>query len=160
MNNSQIATAIALRDLNCYSLDTINDRILLQKKIFLAQDIGLPLGYGYSWYIHGPYSTDLTAVAYQVIPEGCEAIEKNSLKAPYSDMIKKVNNLEYEIERRNLQINVVQWYELVASIAYWYKRGNKSEEAIVEKIRQTKPQFTEDQTKAAFSTYTKFKSDV
>ena len=53
MNNSQIATAVAIRDLNCYSLETIDDRILLQKKIYLAQDIGLPLGYGYSWYIHG-----------------------------------------------------------------------------------------------------------
>ena len=158
MNNSQIATAIALRDLHCYSLDTINDRILLQKKIFLAQDIGLPLVYGYNWYIHGPYSTDLTAVAYQVIPEGCESIEKNHLKEPYATMVKKVNNLESEIEKHNLKISVVQWYELVASIAYWYKRGNKSEEAIVGKIKQTKPQFTEEQTRAAFSSDMEFKS--
>lgn len=158
MNNSQIATAIALRDLHCYSLDTISDRILLQKKIFLAQDIGLPLGYGYNWYIHGPYSTDLTAVAYQVIPEGCEAIEKNYLKEPYASMIKKVNALESEIEKHKLKISAVQWYELVASIAYWYKRGNTSEEEIVEKIKQTKPQFTEEQTRVAFSSYTQFKN--
>ena len=32
MNNSHIATAVALRDLNCFTLETINDRILLQKK--------------------------------------------------------------------------------------------------------------------------------
>lgn len=158
MNNSQIATAIALRDLHCYSLDTISDRILLQKKIFLAQDIGLPLGYGYNWYIHGPYSTDLTAVAYQVIPEGCEAIEKNYLKEPYASMIEKVNALESEIEKHKLKISAVQWYELVASIAYWYKRGNTSEEEVVEKIKQTKPQFTEEQTRVAFSSYTQFKN--
>ena len=76
----------------------------------------------------------------------------------YAAMVKKVNNLESEIEKHNLKISVVQWYELVASIAYWYKRGNKSEEAIVEKIKQTKPQFTEEQTKAAFSSYIEFKS--
>ncbi|MGL4605879.1 MAG: hypothetical protein ACRCU3_00215 [Eubacteriaceae bacterium] len=157
MNNSQIATAIALRDLHCYSLDSINDRILLQKKIFLAQDIGLPLGYGYSWYIHGPYSTDLTTVAYQVIPEGSDAIEKNSLKEPYSTMIEKVNAIEDKIQELGLQISTVQWYELVASIAYWHKNGYNTEEQAIEKLQQTKPQFSEQQVIAAYRTYLDFK---
>lgn len=160
MNNSQIATAIALRDLKCWSLETINDRILLQKKIFLAQDIGLPLGYGYSWYIHGPYSTDLTAVAYQVIPEGFDSIEKNSFKPPYAAMISKVNALEDEIEKNGLQIGVVQWYELIASIAYWNKHGYDTEEKIVAKIKETKPQFTEEQIHAAYAAYSAFKKAV
>lgn len=157
MNKSQIATAVALRDLHCYSLETINDRILLQKKIFLAQDIGLHLGYGYSWYIHGPYSTDLTAVAYQVIPEGCEAIKNNRFKDQFADMITKVNNLEKEIDKHKLKIGVVQWYELVSSIAYWYRRGEKSEEQIINKIKETKPQFSEKQIKSAYQSYVKFK---
>ena len=158
MNNSQIATAIVLRDLHCYSLETISDRILLQKKVFLAQDIGLPLGYGYSWYIHGPYSTDLTAVAYQVIPEGCESIESNSLKAPYDRMIERVNSLESEIKKHEVKIGVVQWYELLASIAYWYKRGYTEENEVVARIKETKPQFSEHQIKAAYSSYIDFKN--
>lgn len=158
MNNSHIATAIAIRDLNCFTLETINDRILLQKKVYLAQDIGLPLGYGYSWYIHGPYSTDLTAVAYQIIPEGDTAIENHSLKEPYASMITKVNSLESVIDERNLTISVVQWYELIASIAYWYKRGYNTEEKALEKIHATKPQFTEEQIKAGYSTYVAFKA--
>lgn len=157
MNNSYIATAVAIRDLNCFKLDTINDRILLQKKVYLAQDIGLPLGYGYSWYIHGPYSTDLTAVAYQIIPEGDVDIENHSLKEPYASMILKVNSLENEINKRKLTIGVVQWYELIASIAYWFKRECNTEEKAVEKIRATKPQFTEEQIKAGYYTYVAFK---
>lgn len=158
MNNSHIATAIAIRDLNCFTLESINDRILLQKKVYLAQDIGLPLGYGYSWYIHGPYSTDLTAVAYQIIPEGDTAIESHSLKEPYASMITRVNGLENVIDERGLSISVVQWYELIASIAYWYKRGYATEDKIVEKIYETKPQFTENQVKAGYSTYVAFKN--
>ena len=158
MNNSHIATAIAIRDLNCYSLQSINDRILLQKKIYLAQDIGLPLGYGYSWYIHGPYSTDLTAVAYQIIPEGISAIDHHTLKEPYASMISKVNSLESIIDEQDLKISVVQWYELIASIAYWHKRGYSSEQKAVEKIRMTKPQFTETQIKVGYSTYVTFKA--
>ncbi len=156
MNNSQIATAIALRDLHCDSLETISDRILLQKKIYLAQDIGLPLSYGYSWYIHGPYSTDLTAIAYQIITEGFDSIEKNSFKEPYATMISKVNALEDEIAKNGLQISVVQWYELIASIAYWNKRGYRANKEIVDKIRETKPQFSEGQTLIAYAAYTNF----
>ena len=158
MHKSQIATAIALRDLRCYSLDTIDDRILLQKKIFLAQDIGLPLGYGYSWYIHGPYSTDLTAVAYQIIPEGCETLENKRFKKIYVAMIDKVNDLEKEIKNYKLNIDVVQWYELVASIAYWYRRDCANQDAIIEKIKKTKPQYSEEQIKVGFRVYTRFKT--
>ena len=158
MQNSHIATAIALRDLNCYTLKSIGDRILLQKKIYLAQDIGLPLNYGYSWYIHGPYSTDLTSVAYQIIPEGDEAIEGKKLKEPYAAMIRRVNSLENYLTTNQFKLSVVQWYELIASIAYWYKRGYNSKEKALEIIRATKPQFTEDQARAAYSTYVAFKN--
>ena len=158
MNNSHIATAIAIRDLHCFTLESINDRILLQKKVYLAQDIGLPLGYGYSWYIHGPYSTDLTAVAYQIIPEGDTAIENQSLKEPYASMITRVNSLESVIDEQKLTISVVQWYELIASIAYWYKGGYDTEEKALEIIHETKPQFTEEQIKAGYSTYVAFKA--
>ena len=158
MNNSYIATAVALRDLKCYSIDTISERILLQKKIYLAQDIGLSLGYGYSWYIHGPYSTDLTSVAYQIIPEGVEAIDGKTFKEPYASMITKVNNLETVILEQNLKISVVQWYELLASIAYWNKRGYITEAQTIEKIRATKPQFSEEYVKIAYKTYSTFKS--
>lgn len=162
MNRSQIATAIALRELCCCSINTIEDRVLLQTKIFLAQDIGLPLGYGYSWYIYGPYSADLTAVAYQVIAEGGESTGEKCFcfREPYANMIKRVNDLESEIKAHKLKIGVAQWYELVAIVAYWYKRGNKAESTIVKKIKQTKPLFTEEQTKAAFASYVALKGGV
>ena len=49
-------------------------------------------------------------------------------------MIKKVNSLENAIDEQKLSIGVVQWYELIASIAYWYKRGYNTEEKIIEKF--------------------------
>lgn len=44
MNNSHIATAIAIRDLNCFTLETINDRILLQKRCIWHRILGCPWG--------------------------------------------------------------------------------------------------------------------
>src|SRR5689334_9264229 len=39
---------------------SLEDRVKLQKAVYLAQAAGLSLGYRYSWYVRGPYSTDLT----------------------------------------------------------------------------------------------------
>lgn len=158
MNSSYIATAIVLRDLNCTSIETLNDRILLQKKVYLAQDIGVPLHYGYSWYIHGPYSTDLTAVVYQVIPEGFGDLENKTLKEPYKNMLVKINNLDNQKQAAHL--DSVRWYELLASIAYWYNHEDKIKDKVLEKIHETKPQFNEQQVNLGLEVYFNLKKNA
>lgn len=43
------------------------ERLELQKTIYLLQAYGLKLGYGFSWYRYGPYSQDLVYDAYTVL---------------------------------------------------------------------------------------------
>lgn len=50
-------------DFNIRSLD---DRIKLQKYVFISKSFGLDLGYNYSLYIHGPYSPDLAKDYYNL----------------------------------------------------------------------------------------------
>jgi hypothetical protein len=45
--------------------DTMEDRLKLQKTIYLLQGCGLNLGYGFSWYRYGPYSQELVYDAYK-----------------------------------------------------------------------------------------------
>ncbi|MCF7955563.1 MAG: hypothetical protein K9M75_07165 [Phycisphaerae bacterium] len=47
--------------------DTIEDRLKLQKTIYLLEEYGLNLGYGFGWYKYGPYSSDLVQDAYSVL---------------------------------------------------------------------------------------------
>jgi len=47
--------------------DETQDRLKLQKTIYLLQAFGLQLGYGFSWYKYGPYSQDLVQDAYTVL---------------------------------------------------------------------------------------------
>ncbi|WP_031515831.1 hypothetical protein [Desulfofalx alkaliphila] len=75
----------------------------------------------------------------------------------YAEMITRVNKLEDEINKYNLNISKVKWYELLASIAYWYKRGNKDESLIIKIIKDTKPQFSEKEIKSAYNAYLDFK---
>src|ERR1041384_1750688 len=45
---------------------TISDRKRVQKAVYLGQAAGAELNYEFSWYIHGPYSTDLTKDYYRL----------------------------------------------------------------------------------------------
>ena len=42
-------------------------RLLLQKRVFFLNVLGVSLGYSYSWYIRGPYSTALTRDAFGIV---------------------------------------------------------------------------------------------
>ena len=46
---------------------TLEDRLKLQKTVYLLQIHGLQLGYGFGWYKYGPYSQDLVHEAYTVL---------------------------------------------------------------------------------------------
>ena len=47
--------------------DSFEERLKLQKIIYLLQDSGMQLGYGFGWYKYGPYSQDLVSDAYAVL---------------------------------------------------------------------------------------------
>lgn len=154
MDNAYLATAVVLRELKCTSIDNIGDRILLQKKVFLAQELGINLGYGYNWYIHGPYSPDLTSAAYKIIPDGFTFLEEYHLNHDARNIVDKVNNIQNE---NSFNLENVDWFELVASIAFWYKI-KKDKNFVAEKIQQFKPKFNTDAIDGAFSLYSQLKS--
>ena len=46
-------------------IETIDQRVIFQKAIYLAQAGGVPLRYRYNWYVMGPYSPNLTKDYYE-----------------------------------------------------------------------------------------------
>ena len=58
-----------------FSMDEFDDRLRLQKFIYLLQAHGIYLGYDYSWYLRGPYCTALATAGfmlkdfYDMLPE-------------------------------------------------------------------------------------------
>ena len=51
-------------------VSTFNDRLILQKTVYLLQSAGLHIGYRFRWYLRGPYSPDMTAGAFGIVNEG------------------------------------------------------------------------------------------
>jgi uncharacterized protein YwgA len=68
MDKRQIGLKLALDALGLPPrLDTFDTRLIVQKAIYLAQVRGFDLGYHFSWYLRGPYSSQLAADAFAVV---------------------------------------------------------------------------------------------
>lgn len=63
-----ITLGIILKRIGNLNISTFEGRLVLQKTIYLLQSFGFYLGYKFSWYIHGPYSPDLTRDAFRLQP--------------------------------------------------------------------------------------------
>jgi uncharacterized protein YwgA len=52
------------------SVETFDDRLILQKTVYLLQAAGVHLGYRFRWYLRGPYCPEMTAAAFGIVGEG------------------------------------------------------------------------------------------
>ena len=61
MDRQQIGVKLAIDALKLpFRVGTFEDRLIMQKAVYLAQTAGVNLGYYYHWYLYGPYSPSLT----------------------------------------------------------------------------------------------------
>src|SRR3989344_7523764 len=44
-----------------FSMKTLADRIIFQKSIFILENMGIGLGYNFSYWLYGPYSSELAS---------------------------------------------------------------------------------------------------
>ena len=70
MENIERALALGavLKRIGNFDINTFEGRLVLQKTVYLLQSLGLYFGYKFSWYVHGPYSPELTREAFKIYP--------------------------------------------------------------------------------------------
>lgn len=67
MDRQQIGVKLTIDGLKLpFKINSFEDRLILQKAIYLAQAGGVNLGYYYHWYLYGPYSPSLTRDEYAI----------------------------------------------------------------------------------------------
>lgn len=71
-----------------FSMDTFNDRLRLQKFIYLLQMHGVYLGYDFSWYLRGPYCSSLATDGFMLAD-----IYDNMMEEPRKDKTEFVDPL-------------------------------------------------------------------
>lgn len=97
MDRQQIALKLAIEGLGLpFKIDTFEDRLILQKAVYLVQAIGVNLGHYYQWYLHGPYCPSLTRDEYAILDEiGQDTDESKgwTLDNVSKDRLKNLKNL-------------------------------------------------------------------
>ena len=113
VNSKSILSMIARRfDLK---RSTIDDRLQLQKLVYLLQATGVQLGYGFCWFKYGPYSQDLADDAYAVLsvaPERYKETENWKFDGKVERKLQEFKNFCSEFK------NDYQRLELLASIDF------------------------------------------
>lgn len=122
------------------NIDSFAERKRMQKITYLLEQFGVNLGFEFSWYLHGPYSTTLTRVLYKKDLE-----ELNRMVQDKNDDIKKIESLKKFLGSDIKSSNTL---ELIVSLHYLMtlgKSGNKSDEEMLQLFMRLKPFFSEEE---------------
>lgn len=107
-----------------------NERLILQKTIYLMQSFNLFIGYHFNWYLRGPYSPVLTKDAFELIHEYEELPTVHFVDAMAEERF--INFMSFIKDH----ITDEYWLEAIASIHYLYhRRVAKNKDDIFRTIR-------------------------
>lgn len=147
MNIRDVANGVVFTKLN-FNMDSFEERLIFQKKMYLLQGLGTDLGYSYNWYIRGPYSPGLSKYAYSNYEMLSEADYSGyTLVGDTEKNINIVNELRNDNDE---EMSVGKWYELLASLLYLYHNHGSfmikefDSNAIADKLVSLKPTFSKD----------------
>ncbi|MCY4474837.1 MAG: hypothetical protein OXC83_05315 [Chloroflexi bacterium] len=142
MENRLIALDLVLKELGLpANIDTLPDRILLQKAIYLAQEAGVNLGYRFSWYVRGPYSTGLTRDYYDLKIASAYDDEEPHGKFLHDAIKSRIARMAPILQvPTGVELSQSHWLELVSSLHYLRKRVTKaSSDDAQTKLHELKP---------------------
>jgi uncharacterized protein YwgA len=153
MDRQQIGVRITIDGLGLpFSIGSFDDRLILQKAIYLAQAAGVNLGYYYHWYLHGPYSPSLTKDEYAIAVDlGCGMDESKgwTLDEKSSSKLASLQNL---IPKTDDKRQIRRKLELLASVHYLIKRKEVPRcdaKEVIKVFERFGKDFTEEEVKNA-----------
>lgn len=140
MDRQQISAKLTIDGLNLpFKVDIFEDRLILQKAIYLAQAAKVNLGYYYQWYLHGPYSPSLTRDEYAIAMDSLDESKGWKLDNTSSQRLKKMRAIFKEHQRGKLAKKL----ELLASVHFLIDR-RKVSGANIKQITETLKRFNKD----------------
>ena len=148
------STIRILNALTPVSLEDFDDRLKLQKLVFLARKMGYPIGYSFSWYARGPYSPSLTRMLFSANEQDQLALADPVLTADEAGITRVLR------EFLGSDVSNPRMLELLASVWYFMRKRTYSppeKSTLIQKILQRKPQFTEDDVERAIDRIQEFR---
>jgi len=141
----QALLAGVLRRIGRFSLDKFQDRLRLQKTVYLLQAFGIYLGYNFNWYLYGPYSPALARDAFEVLP-----LSSRFEPQPFPDPAAEERFRAF-VKFLGEHKDDPQWLELVGSLHMLNSHyGEKGRQVIFQKMAKKQPYLSEDKRAAGW----------
>lgn len=127
MTNRQIALKLVTQYLDVPAhQSSFDDRLILQKAIYLVQQAGVDLNYRYTWYLRGPYCSDLTRDAYEMLSE--PDIQGWNIGPTYQAILKRFHALTDKLKKEESGDPAVRRFERYASILFAITTGQATDD--------------------------------
>ena len=125
-----------------FGMGDFEHRLRVQKFVYLLQAFDIYLGYDYSWYLRGPYCTQLATIGY--------ALTKSYASIPYDEnMAFSRPSVQERFERFKEFIrgreNDNDFLEIAASLHILHKTSGMPRAAIVERVASKQGRFAEEE---------------
>ena len=153
MDRQQIGVKLTIDGLGLdFKINNFQDRLIMQKSVYLAQAAGVNLGYYYHWYLYGPYSPSLTRDEYSIAMDISADMDESKgwkLDDKSSQRLEKIKDIFAGPDRNKLAKKL----ELFASVHFLIDRRQVSKvdssRIIATLERFNKDYFSEEDVKEA-----------
>ncbi|MDR1992175.1 MAG: hypothetical protein LBQ98_01545 [Nitrososphaerota archaeon] len=132
-------------------METFGERKRVQKTVYLLDKVfGLNFGYNFSWYLHGPYSSQVTQIIYDVV-EGRKTVDQQTTSLSSEDTY-KIECLKAFLKD---DLNVNDQLELLVSVDYLLncivnpQNIAPTDHEIIEFLNLKKPWFSNEEIQVA-----------
>lgn len=145
MERRQIGLRLVIDGLKLpLQLTSFDDRLILQKALYLAQAAGVDLGYYYRWYLRGPYCPAVAEDGFSLLAGGGEVGEWQLDGASLNNLRRVSAVLPTTSDR----LQLAKKLELLASVHFLIDRGQvakRDAKEIGKTLRQFDKQFTDQE---------------
>lgn len=120
-----------------FEIRTVADRKRVQKLVYLAQQLNIPMGYSFGWYIHGPYSSSLARDYFRLESRRAsgEELLQYKLDGRYNGSSKTLHEI---LSVKPDPLSDPDWAELLASIVFLKKESGLSTDEVRSTINNKK----------------------
>lgn len=149
-------TAELMKAMNCYNTEYFDDRVLIQKKLYLAYRCGIANEYEFIWGARGVYCPALNLDSSTILNHDPKYLLRYRLTKKELAIAEYVNSLEDIIEEKELNVGELAWYEMLANIAYLPSQ-KMEKDSIIDTLKSDDPELAPEDTKVAYKTFNKGK---
>jgi len=130
-----------LEEISGIDIKTFDDRKKLRKTVYFIQKLGLNMGYKFGWYIHGPYSSDLTKDAFEYYnqKETLDTTESPEILPSEKEILVKIKNFFGDSKDDPEILEILASLDFIQNTAYIPDVEEKNKDVVITQLRKLKP---------------------